>query len=113
MRGEAGRYAPRTHVAPDLSYPQVAIEVNEIDRKLHAEGVHSSAGEDPQACPPGQGTAAEQSFSARRAPVGYVYVPGKFRLASEIPDPKNPFLPSVTPKKLAEWHLTYPREAMP
>jgi len=49
MRRETRRESPRWHGPPDFADLSSLIQVHEIDRKLHKEGMDRFAGNDPQA----------------------------------------------------------------
>ena len=48
MRGKARRQAPRRNGIPHLPNFPFLVEVDQVYRKLHKEGVNRFAGDDPQ-----------------------------------------------------------------
>lgn len=88
VRGETGRQPPRRHIAPDLFHSYVAVQVNEIDGELHAEGVYSFAGEDPQTFSGPKPLTAQQTLSALRAVIRHFRAMGKLGVAGEVGDPQ-------------------------
>jgi hypothetical protein len=88
VRGETGRQPPRRHIAPDLLHSQVAVQVNEIDGELHAKGVYSFAGEDPQTFSGPEPLTAQQTLSALRAVIRHFRPMGKLGVAGEVRDPQ-------------------------
>ena len=75
--------APRTYVGTSLHDSLLAIEIDKVDRELHAEGMHSLAGNDPEpfAC---RQAPAEQPLAAVAADAGQLHAVGDLRAASDI-----------------------------
>src|SRR5258705_8988902 len=84
MCGETRRQAPRLHIAPDLLYFFLTVEIDEVDRELHAEGVDGLTGNDPKTFSGRKVAASEQTFSARCAIVGNLQTISELGLPGEI-----------------------------
>lgn len=70
MRGEAGREAPWADVAPDLLNLFFAVDVDEIDWKLHEKGMDRRTGDNPEASSRWEARASEESFIASGGGIG-------------------------------------------
>ncbi|HVJ07460.1 MAG TPA: hypothetical protein VM554_03695 [Acidisarcina sp.] len=89
MRGKARRKPPRSHIASDFFYPLVAIEIDEVDREAHCEGMYGFAGDDPQTLTREETLAPQQALSTLCAAIGYDYTAGKFGVTGDIADPQT------------------------
>jgi hypothetical protein len=88
MRGETYRQPPWKHIAADFYYSVTAVQIDEVDWELHAEGVHGFTGEYPQTFARRKPLAPQQTLSTLCAFVGDFHVAGEQRLASEVRDPQ-------------------------
>ena len=70
MRFKTGRQAPCGDGVADLAHTQSAIEIDEVDWKLHSDGMHGFAWDDPQSGSWLEASAAEQAFVAPGAGTG-------------------------------------------
>lgn len=86
MRGEAGRETPRTDVTPDFFHAFVAVDVDEIDRKLHEKGVYRFTGNDPEAGARRKVSASQQAFVACGTVIGKLGTTGELGLTGKIGD---------------------------
>jgi len=84
VREETGRQAPRRHFAAQLPDSILAVQIDEVDRELHEEGVHGFTGEDPQTLTGREPRAPQQALTAPGAAVGDFQAGGKHRVASEV-----------------------------
>lgn len=64
MSREAGRKPPWGHIAADLFDFLTSVEVDEVDWKLHKEGVHRFTGYDPQALIGGKARVFQQPLAS-------------------------------------------------
>lgn len=92
MRGEARRETPGADVASDLLHPLIAVNVYEIDRKLHEKGVYGLTGNDPKPLSGREVSASQQALVASGAVIGELGrtcelgVPGK--IGNSEPEPR-------------------------
>jgi hypothetical protein len=70
VRPETRGYTTRTDVLAGLYDALTAIQVNQINRKLHAEGMDSFTGYDPQSLPRGKAGPTQQTLPPPGSPVG-------------------------------------------
>src|SRR3981081_3607458 len=84
MCGETRRQSPGRHVAPDLLYFLLAVEIDEVDRELHVEGVDGLTGNDPKTFSGGKFASSQQASSARCAIVGNLHAISELGLPGEI-----------------------------
>ncbi len=68
----------------NLAHSLLLVEINEVDRELHEEGMNGFAGYDPQTLPRLQPLVFEQSDAALGAGIGGVRRVGKHGVAGEI-----------------------------
>ena len=78
--------SPGRHVAPDFYHSLAAIQIHKIDGELHADGVDSFTGYNPQTFSGREAIASQQTFSALCAPVGHLDATGEHSLAGDIRD---------------------------
>jgi hypothetical protein len=71
---------------PDFFHSLVPVQINQVDRELHAEGMNRFAGNDPQSFSGGEHLATQQTLSTLGAVIGHVYTMRKFSLPSQIRD---------------------------
>jgi hypothetical protein len=71
-----------------LLHSLIAIQINEINREFHSEGMNTFARNDPEAFSRRKDLASQKTFSAFSALVSYIYAVGEFRLPRQICDPQ-------------------------
>jgi hypothetical protein len=84
--GKTRRKPPGKHSAPDLLHPLLAIEIDEVDRKLHPKSMNGFTGNDPEALSGRKAIAPQEALSARCPMVGDLYAVGKYSLPGRVPD---------------------------
>jgi len=84
MRGETSRQPPRGYAAAQLAYAMLAIEVDQVDGKPHADGVYGLAGLDPEAFSRSKLISSEQALSACGAVACEIELSGQDRIASLV-----------------------------
>jgi len=84
MRGQAGRHAPRRHVAPHLSDAVSSVKEDKVDRELHSDGMHGLTGEYPQTFTRTQAFAPQQAFGALCAMIGNFHAAGQLGMARSV-----------------------------
>jgi len=87
VRGETYRQPPWRHIVADFYDSVAAVQIDEIDRELHAEGVYGFTGDYPQTFARRKPLAPQQTPSTRCAFVGDYHVAGEQGLASDVRDP--------------------------
>ena len=73
VRTQAQRHAPGRHVALDLNDTILLVEVNKIERELHAECVHGLTGDNPKGSAGLQPLASQEALGAPRSGICYFY----------------------------------------
>ena len=71
VRGKTPGNPPRRNTIPDFLYSMFPVEIDEIDRKPHEEGVDSFAGNDPQSLSFAEPLSAKKSLGT----LGPVFLP--------------------------------------
>jgi hypothetical protein len=89
MCEETDRYPAGRYSVPDLPDTLLPIQVDEIDRELHSEGMYTFARNDPQTFSRRKRLTIEKTSSSFRAVVSYTCAVGQFRLSSKIGNPKR------------------------
>lgn len=84
MRRKACGETPCTDVAANLFDAVLTIKVDEIDGKLHKEGVNGFAGNDPHAFSAPQAFFSEKAFGALRTRTRNLRVFGNHRVAGKV-----------------------------
>jgi hypothetical protein len=102
--GKTCRYPPRRHIAFGLSYPQTAVQVNQVYGEAHAEGVYGFTGQNPKPLSGRESIAPQEAFCALCTTVGNFHPKGDFRLAGEVRNPKPDIRLRLPTKDMAKWH---------
>jgi len=84
--GETRGQPPGSHTAPDFLYSFITVQVDKVDRELHAEGVDGLTGNDPKTFSGKKDAASQQTFSACCAVVGNLDAISEHSLPGEIQD---------------------------
>lgn len=85
--GETHRHPPWRHIVADFYYFSARVQINEINRELHAEGVYGFTRNYPQTFARRKHLAPQQTLSARCSVVGDDNVAGEQCLACYVRDP--------------------------
>ena len=86
MRCQAEGKPPGTHCVPYLADALLLIQVDQIDRKPHEEGVDGFAGDDPESVAGVELLVTEESDVALGAGIGYGSGAGEDGIPREVAD---------------------------
>ena len=84
MREEASRETPGANTASDLLHFFAAVDVHEVDGKLHEESMDGAAGHDPESSSARKAGTPEQALVASGGSIGDFQAGCDFCAASEV-----------------------------
>jgi hypothetical protein len=84
---EAAGDAAGADSSADLYYAVLPVQIDEVERELHGEGVDSLAGYDPEAFAGAEAGAAKEALVAAGGGVGHLDPVANFSLARGVEDP--------------------------
>jgi hypothetical protein len=84
--GEAERHPPWAHIASEFLHPILAIQIDQVDRELHTEGVDCFTRDNPETFSGGKMSAPEQPLPARCSLVGHLHRTSQECLAVRVVD---------------------------
>lgn len=94
VRGKTPGNPPRRNTIPDFLYSMFPVEIDEIDRKPHEEGVDSFAGNDPQSLSFAEPLSAKKSLGTLGPASCHLKLVGDLRVPGQISNRHSTIAPA-------------------